>query len=47
MPAVSGKQYRLMQAALHGSSSKVPPAVAKEFIEKTPPAKRKLFSKKG
>jgi len=46
MAAVSGSQYRLMQAALHGSSSKVPKGVAREFVDKTPPAKRKMFSKK-
>ena len=47
MPAKSGAQYRLMQAALHGQSSKVPKKVAREFVEKTPPEKRRMFSKKG
>jgi hypothetical protein len=47
MPAVSGKQYRLMQAALHGASDRIPKGVAREFVEKTPPAKRKIFAKKG
>lgn len=45
MPAKSGKQYRLMQAAAHGASSKVPEAVAKEFIKKTPSNLRKLYAK--
>jgi hypothetical protein len=36
-----------MQAALHGASDKVPKDVAREFIEKTPPEKKKLFAKKG
>jgi hypothetical protein len=47
MPAVSGAQYRLMQAALHGASDKVPKDVAREFISKTPAKKRKKFAKKG
>jgi hypothetical protein len=47
MPAKSGAQYRLMQAVLHGSSSKVPTNVAREFVEKTPLKKRKMFQKKG
>jgi hypothetical protein len=47
MPAKSAAQYRLMQAALHGASDKVPKGVAREFVEKTPPAKRKSFAKKG
>ena len=47
MPAKSAKQYRLMQAAAHGNSSMGPSKeVAKEFIKKTPPAKRSLFAKK-
>lgn len=46
MPAKSAAQYRLMQAALHGQSNKVPKEVAKEFVEKTPPEKRKIFSQK-
>jgi hypothetical protein len=36
-----------MQAALHGASNKVPKKVAREFIDKTPPSARKMFSKKG
>jgi hypothetical protein len=49
MPAVSGKQYRLMQAAAHGKlkSAGPSPEVAKEFISKTSPKKRKLWSRKG
>jgi len=48
MPAVSGKQYRFMQAASHGGLSgpqKIEPAVAKEFVKKTPPKKRRMWSK--
>jgi len=49
MPAVSGKQYRFMQAAAHGGlgGAGPSPAVAKEFIHKTPPKKRSAWSKKG
>jgi len=47
VPAKSAAQYRLMQAALHGSSDRIPKGVAREFIAKTPPAKRKSFAKKG
>lgn len=47
MPAKSGAQYRLMQAALHGQTDKVPKDVAREFVEKTPRKKRKMFQKKG
>ena len=49
MPAKSGAQYRLMQAAAHGTLHKKggpSPAVAREFIAATPPAKRKTFAKK-
>jgi hypothetical protein len=49
MPAKSGKQYRLMQMALHSKDTKgIGPSkeVAKEFIEKTPEKKRSIFSKK-
>ena len=49
MPAKSAAQYRLMQAAAHGGlkgPQDVPTAVAKEFIKKTPPAKRKMFAAK-
>lgn len=48
MPAVSGKQYRFMQAAAHGGlkgPQKIDPAVAKEFVKKTSATKRKLWSK--
>lgn len=51
MPAVSGKQYRFMQAMAHGAKSKTgygpSKAVAEEFIHKTSPKKRKLFAKKN
>ena len=51
MPAESGKQYRYMQMMAHnpGKSRKgvgPSPAVAKEFIEKTPSSKRKQFMRK-
>lgn len=47
MPAVSAKQYGLMAAAMSGNlRGKGPSAsVGKEFIEETPPAKRKRFAK--
>jgi hypothetical protein len=48
MPAVSGKQYRFMQAAAHGGlkgPQKIEPSVAKEFVRATPPKKRKIWSK--
>ena len=48
MPAKSGKQYRMMQAAAHGTSKMVggpSPEVAKEMIEKTPAHKRRMFAK--
>ena len=37
-PAVSGKQYRMMQAARHGSSyaSTIPKKIAEKFIKATP-----------
>jgi len=49
MPAVSGKQYRFMQAAAHGGlkgpqEDNISPAVAKEFVRATPKKKRKLWS---
>jgi hypothetical protein len=46
MPAVSGKQYRLMLAAAHGKSNKVPRNVAREFIEHTPKEKRKKWMRR-
>lgn len=50
MPAVSGKQYRLMSAIASGASTHkgIGPseAVAKEFVKKTPANKRKEWSKK-
>lgn len=48
MPAKSAEQYRLMQAAAHGGlrgPQEIPQAVAKEFVKKTPPKKRRLWSK--
>lgn len=50
MPAKSGAQYRLMQAALHGNLRKEggpSKEVARHFIEATPAKKRKQFAKKG
>lgn len=46
MPAKSSKQYKLMQAAAHGTSDKVPEGVAREFIKKTPKTLRERFMKK-
>jgi len=50
MPAKSKAQYRLMAGIAHGMKSRkgIGPseAVAKEFVEKTPAKKRRLFSKK-
>lgn len=48
MPAVSAKQYGLMQAAAHGNMSKgmgPSPEVARDFIAATPAKKRSAFSK--
>ena len=48
MPAKSSKQYGLMQAAAHGKlrhPAGPSAAVAKEFVKKTPKAKRKKFAK--
>lgn len=46
MPAVSGKQYRAMQAAAHGKSTLgIPQSVGRDFAEATPPEKRSEFSK--
>jgi hypothetical protein len=46
MPAVSAKQYAFMQAHAHGKGLGGPsPEVAREFIAKTPEAKRKKFAK--
>jgi hypothetical protein len=50
MPAKTAPQYRLMQAALHGAKLKKggpSKEVAREFIEKTSPEKRRMFAKKG
>jgi hypothetical protein len=49
MPAKSAKQYRLMQAIAHGAKPKSgigpSPKVAREFVMKTSPKKRKEWSK--
>lgn len=49
MPAKSSKQYRLMAGIMSGSinpGSEGPSrAVAKEFVDKTPHAKRRRFMK--
>lgn len=51
MPATSGKQFRFMEAMAHGAKSKSgigpSPAIAKEFVSKTPLKKKKLFARKG
>jgi hypothetical protein len=47
MPARSAKQYGLMQAALHGNLKKEggpSKAVAQDFVQATPPDKRKKFA---
>lgn len=50
MPAKSEKQYKFMAGIAHGMKPRggVGPseAVAKEFVDKTPPEKRKMFMKK-
>ena len=47
MPAKSQAQWRLMQAAAHGHSDKVPPSVAREFIAATQhPGKLPTHSRK-
>lgn len=47
MPAVSGKQFRAMAAALHGRSKiGIPKKVAEEFVAATPIGKRKRWAKK-
>jgi hypothetical protein len=49
MPAKSGKQYRFMAGIAHGMKPRggVGPSkeVAEEFVHKTSPKKRSLFSK--
>lgn len=51
MPAKSGAQYRFMQAIAHGAVPRKgagpSPAVAKEFIDKTPSKKRSQFAKQS
>jgi hypothetical protein len=49
MPAKSPAQYRFMAGIAHGMKPKgagPSPAVAEEFVKKTPAKKRKLFAKK-
>lgn len=52
MPAKSAKQYKFMQMMAHNPGKKntkgvgPSPEVAEEFIKKTSPEKRKLFSRK-
>lgn len=46
MPAKSAKQYGLMQGVAHGNIKGIMPmSVAKEFIDKTSPKKRKTFAR--
>lgn len=51
MPAKSAKQYRFMQMIAHGGKSNKKgigpsPDVAREFVMKTSPEKRKQFAKR-
>ena len=50
MPATSGRQYRFMNMIAHGGKSNKgvgpSPEVAEEFVHKTKPSKRSLWSKK-
>ena len=47
MPAISARQYGLMQRVLHGQGRKGDPSpeVAARFIEETPHAQRSKFAK--
>jgi hypothetical protein len=49
MPATSGRQYRYMQMVAHGGHPKggggPSPAVAREFVDQTPPDKRRAFAR--
>lgn len=45
MPVKSAAQQRLMYAAIHGDTDKVPKKVALHFIKETPKAKRKEFAR--
>jgi hypothetical protein len=46
MPAVSGRQYRAMQAAAHGDSRLgIPRKVAREYVRETPETKRRAFTR--
>lgn len=49
MPARTPAQYRLMAAVAHGADlgkgKNIPKSVAREFVEKTPSAKRSKFMK--
>jgi hypothetical protein len=44
MPAKSKAQYGLMAATLGGASTGIPKSTAKEFVTKTPAAKRSAFT---
>jgi hypothetical protein len=49
MPAKSGRQYRWLQAVAHGSAntaSGMSREKAREWIQHTPPEKRKIFARK-
>jgi hypothetical protein len=50
MPIKSAKQMKFMEAMAHGAKSKggigPSPAVAEEFIKKTPKKKKSMFMKK-
>ena len=46
MPAVSGKQYRAMQAAAHGKSNLgIPQKVGAEFVKETSKKRRRGFAR--
>lgn len=50
MPAKSAKQYKFMAGIANGMKpfkSGPSPAVAAEFVKKTPAKKRSMFAKKG
>ena len=51
MPAKSAKQFKFMAGIAHGMTPNKgvgpSPAVAEEFVKKTPSKKRKLFMKGG
>lgn len=47
MPSKSKAQHRLMEAAAHGKSTKVPASVAKEFVRADKGRVKLLPEKKG